>query len=50
MDKNYLKKNIVHKMESADTSIFWKFLFYIMIYLHLIILFTILIYGAKQNF
>ena len=49
-DKDYMKKYVINKMEKQDTSILWKFLFYFMINMHLIVLFILLVYGTNQNF
>lgn len=49
-DKEYLRNKIFEKVEDKNSSILWKFLYYIMQMIHLIILLLLLFYGTEENF
>lgn len=45
-----LKDYLVRKMKNPNSSVFWKFLFYFMQYVHIVVLAFLLYMGMKESF
>lgn len=48
--ENNLKKYLVRKFKNPNSSVMWKFAFYFMEYVHILVLIILLYMGMKESF